>query len=207
MSNSRTKTKHFLEKPEYFHCIHCKINKLFTSEFFCTKTKGKFGLAYYCKDCDSTRKSVRHTNNKLADRTARARWSQNNKSKGLCTRCSYSRMSTSNLFCEKHFLQNICHKMLGTKKRWQELETLLISQNSKCYYTGLDLILGDNASIDHTQPQIKYPELKHELSNLHWVDIRVNRMKREMSEEEFFNLCKLVVNKQQVLAGEAQLAE
>ena len=194
-------------KPETIICNKCGVEKKFTTEFFHTHKSSTFQLAKICIECQHKAKKIHYSNNKDKYLQRNRRWELSNQSVGKCIKCSQLRMSTSNSFCEKHFLHGVSHKALGTKRGWRLLLDLLKNQNYKCYYTGLDLILGDNASIDHTQPQIKYPELKNELSNLRWTDLRVNRMKREMSEEEFFNLCKLVVNKQIALAGEAQLAE
>lgn len=129
---------------------------------------------------------------------ARARskkWQENNKLVGKCVRCSSLRMVTSNNYCEKHYLEDVSHKCLNTRRSWKLLKEKLEQQNFKCYYSGVDLVLGVNASIDHTKPIIKHPELKNDINNLKWVDIRVNRMKRELDEEEFISLCKNIVSK------------
>lgn len=184
-----------MTKPDKVSCNKCGIEKEFTKEFFNLHKSSSHGLTKRCKSCENINRKTHYTNNKQDYLNRNKAWIRSNKEIGKCVRCSAKTMETSNSFCEKHFLQNICHKMLGTKTRWQELKYMLIKQDYKCLYTGMPLILGTNASIDHIKPQIKYPELKYEINNLCWADIVVNRMKRDLEVSEFIKLCTLVVQK------------
>ena len=53
---------------------------------------------------------------------------------------------------------DLSSKHLGTTTRWQELGQLLERQNFTCVYTGRQLILGLNTSIDHIKPLTKWEE-------------------------------------------------
>lgn len=178
-----------MNKPDKIICNKCGVEKEFTKVFFNLHKSSTFGLAKRCKSCENIIRKLHYKNNKQDYITRNKEWIKENKLNGKCVRCTQQTMETSNSFCEKHFLQNISHKMLGTKTRWKELYELLKAQEYKCSYTGIPLILGKNASIDHIKPQIKYPELKYEISNLCWVDIVVNRMKRDLEVQQFIILC------------------
>ena len=63
------------------------------------------------------------------------------------------------------------------------------NQNGLCYYTNLPINFDDgSASLERIDSNIGYIE-----SNVVWVHKNVNIMKRDLSYEEFYNVCKLVV--------------
>lgn len=62
-------------------------------------------------------------------------------------------------------------------------------QNGLCYYTNLPINFDDgSASLERIDSNIGYEE-----SNVVWVHKNVNIMKRDLSYEEFYNVCRLVV--------------
>ena len=81
----------------------------------------------------------------------------------------------------------------------QDVWNLFIQQNRKCALTGVDIIfksVGENqneqtASLDRIDSTKGYV-----LSNIQWVHKVVNRMKTNLSLNEFKNWCKLIVNKE-----------
>jgi len=79
-------------------------------------------------------------------------------------------------------LKSIARKTAG-KINCVELQKLFLSQVRRCVYSGIRLVLGDNASIDHKTPTSRGGG--HEIENLQWVDIRINRMKGDMTDSEF----------------------
>lgn len=69
------------------------------------------------------------------------------------------------------------------------LSELYEKQNGLCYYTNLPINFDDgSASLERIDSKIGYKE-----SNVVWVHKNVNIMKRDLSYEEFYNVCKLVV--------------
>lgn len=70
---------------------------------------------------------------------------------------------------------------------------ILERQGRKCSYTGRELVVGKNASIDHVFPKARFPEKARELENLEFVDLRINWAKRDLTKEEFVDLCESVV--------------
>lgn len=182
----------YKEKPIDLLCIKCNQVKPFTSEHFYPHSGRKYKLSYVCKICDDARKTSQNLLRRVEINKVKRSWAKNNKLSGLCVKCNTPLLATSNNYCEKHYYQDLSHKSLGTKKEWLYLKTLLESQNFKCKYSGIDLVLGINASIDHIKPKATNPELYHNKDNIVWVDIKINRMKREHNLDEFVELCKLV---------------
>lgn len=63
-------------------------------------------------------------------------------------------------------------------------------QDRKCAYTGIDLIHGQNASLDRIDSDAGYIE-----GNVQWVDWTINRMKLNIKHDEFVRLCSLVADR------------
>ena len=62
-------------------------------------------------------------------------------------------------------------------------------QKGKCFYTGLPITFKDKtASLERVDSKIGYEE-----SNVVWVHKNVNIMKRDLTYDDFYNICKLVV--------------
>lgn len=69
------------------------------------------------------------------------------------------------------------------------LSELYENQNGKCFYTGLPINFDDSsASLERIDSNLGYVE-----TNVVWVHKNVNIMKRDLTYEEFYEVCKLVV--------------
>lgn len=101
---------------------------------------------------------------------------------GLCIICA-QRPSQNACYCKICTLKKIAADNLKNRKRAKEIGLLLVQQGHRCAYTGLPIILGVNASLDHIIPQSQGGT--HELSNLQWIDDGVNRMRRTMPHDQF----------------------
>lgn len=90
------------------------------------------------------------------------------------------------LLCKKCFLKVVSMSNLGTSRQWREIEALFNEKNI-CPYTGLNLVLGKNASLDHRVPRSRGGS--DEISNLQWVhnseNLNVNWMKGDLTHDEF----------------------
>lgn len=94
--------------------------------------------------------------------------------------------------CETHWFRTRSRDTFNGKERyWEELKEKLIKQDYKCAYTGRSLIIGFNASIDHTIPKSKGGS--NTIDNVKWVDLEVNLLKYNMLENEFLAFCREVV--------------
>lgn len=117
----------------------------------------------------------------------------------LCVRCGkskqlsgHTRTGKSHTTCQTCYLKHISFSNLGTRKHAVVLMSKLKAQNYKCPYTGEDLILGDNAWIDHIMPRSRFPELSNDIDNIEWLTGKVNRMKQDRTPKEFLSLIKKI---------------
>jgi CRISPR/Cas system Type II protein with McrA/HNH and RuvC-like nuclease domain len=105
------------------------------------------------------------------------------------------KQSTENLFAfddmeaeaSKHGRQSTPEN--AEKVTGESLERLRRAQNGRCYYTG-KVLTKKNVSIDHRQPLTKGG--KHVMSNVALCVKEVNRMKGQLTELEFMELCRRV---------------
>lgn len=91
--------------------------------------------------------------------------------------------------CETCFFKRTAHNSLGKRPRWRAIAESFDNQNRLCAYTNKPLVLGVNASLDHILPRSRFPHLRSEPSNTHWVDASINSMKHNMTHEEFIAVC------------------
>jgi len=115
---------------------------------------------------------------------------------GVCVNCGHKnvcnkKIDTKNFLCETCCFKEASKHSLGTPTLWKELKTIFDNQKGLCYYTGIVLTIGQNASLDHTKALAKGG--KGELSNFRWVAWKINLMKRDLNENDFFSLCEDVV--------------
>jgi len=123
--------------------------------------------------------------------------------KGLCRRCGKNPKrdpGSPKSLCQICCLAAICKQTLGNRGRWRELHDLLLSQGSICPYTGIKLVIGCNASIDHKVPTSRGGD--HSLANLQWVHKWANTAKAGLSEDEFaefiFTTASVMANKRKL---------
>lgn len=114
-------------------------------------------------------------------------------SKGLCGQCGAGELIHSGKFCRTCYFKTSANNWLEDARRWKELSDMFDSQNGLCAYTGDQLILGLNSSIDHKTPRSLGG--KNEIENLHWITWASNRMKNEMVHDEYVRLCHEVASR------------
>lgn len=117
---------------------------------------------------------------------------------GKCSQCGNK--ATNGIRCRKHAITEMLRKN-SRKKRGdytlalkgkelkemaEKLEEKLSFQNFRCYYTGLKIDLGANASLDHIYPVSTHPDKIADIDNLVWVDKRINYLKSSMEPKEFY---------------------
>ena len=174
-------------------CYVCRKKlKLNTDNFYKNKTKSE-GFELCCKNCSKRRLAMYYKNKPKKTEEElnsynvyRNNWRKEQFSKGKCRVCKTSRLEHS-VLCEKHYLQEVAIKHLGTASRWEELKTLWDKQLGKCAYSGRKLTMGLNASIDHIKPLSKHPELLNSVDNLQWVHKQLNYFKQDLEENEFID--------------------
>lgn len=168
-------------------CPKCKELKPL-SEYHNDKSS-KDGFSCHCKIC----------------RTASSRdFSKKNYSKRIvkkesgkiCKYCSNPRISHQKV-CEKCWYKNKAGTYLADRSKANDLIQLAQSQNYRCIYTNHLLIPGTNMSLDHKISKSKGG--CDNISNYQWILTDVNYMKRDLNEQRFLELCKIICDNTVIL--------
>lgn len=108
---------------------------------------------------------------------------------GKCPQCGAEKFGTLT-YCFTHWAHNTTK---GSREVRDALVAKWAAQGGRCAYTGVQLTPGVNASIDHIVPRSKGGE--HCAENLQWVCKQINRMKTDMTHEEFVETCAVISEK------------
>jgi 5-methylcytosine-specific restriction endonuclease McrA len=110
---------------------------------------------------------------------------------GVCEFCGAQRAYASR-HCLLHWVRTSSVATgNGTLAFARQVLNLLERQGFRCALSGLPLIPGQNASLDHIVPRARGGT--HELSNLQWVTTDINNAKWALGADEFIALCRAVV--------------
>jgi hypothetical protein len=129
--------------------------------------------------CDICRASNAATKKALRDSRRKS---------GLCIKCGKP-TNASTVYCELHAVQSMLVKAMGTTCYLETILAKLHAQRYKCYYSGLPIILGATASLDHRNPRVRFPDEWSDPNNIVWVHKIINRMKTDMTHTEFVDMC------------------
>lgn len=116
-----------------------------------------------------------------------------------CSKCGYSNKGDKNPSWKGYDVipkSKITRIICGAKKRKitfdleiSYLSDLYNSQNGLCYYTKKPILFSDNtASLERIDSSLGYIK-----DNVVWVHKNLNIMKRELSFDDFLEVCRLVV--------------
>lgn len=131
-----------------------------------------------------------------------ARITRQRRSKFLTTRMCWScgimpslpqlHGGTAGRTCETCYLKYKATIHLRSAKKWTVLRDILNRQDGRCAYSGEPIIIGVNDSIDHIFPISRFPHVRFEETNIQWVTRDVNKIKYDMTENEFFETIKSI---------------
>ena len=88
-------------------------------------------------------------------------------------------------------------KYLGTNDGPVLLFLRYLEQGKRCFYTNDILVFGVNASVEHVLPKSLYPGKSHDICNLVWTTVYVNRAKNDLHIQEFLRMCEAVTRNSQ----------
>ncbi len=151
-------------------------------DFFLCTTKGCINprvTKRYCRDCAD----------KINAKAAKKR--KERKAKGICAKCGRKTYG-STAFCLYHYMKNIAKGTAGDETLGPILYKKFLDQGKRCYYTGIPLKLGENASLDHIYPQNRFPEYRSAPWNLVWTFRNLNSMKSDLDLKDFLTYCEMV---------------
>lgn len=124
-------------------------------------------------------------------------WAKYQNEKGLCRFCNNQRLINQKT-CTTCYLKVMAKNNLNNRMHHSTLYEKLVEQDFKCYLSGRELILGDNASLDHVIARSKDKSLCLDLSNIKWIDKHVNRVKTDLSVDELLILCKEIIKHNEI---------
>ena len=81
---------------------------------------------------------------------------------------------------------------LGSTKYWENLQTLLKTQNYKCAITKDNISFESGIELDHILPTSKGG--LNDLANVRWVTKEANRLKGNLTDSELKALCSKISN-------------
>lgn len=116
---------------------------------------------------------------------------------GSCIRCSKDNKAVAAGMCLRCWYRKMASDCCGVRGAANlvladELSKLWGRQRGLCALTGITLVPGENASLDHVTPRSKGGG--NEISNLRWIDFPVNRAKSDMSDDELRELCRRILD-------------
>ncbi len=179
-------------------CIKCGHFYPLTNEFWCKSSYSKNGFKSSCKKCQSKEMKKRLKNFTIKEKNKfynRGRKIYRDRIKERsCTTCGKKIVEKYNQSksCGDCWFKSRARQNLKNKNLWKQLKAQFKKQKNKCFYSGRDLILGINCSVDHILPKSKYKDKIDDLDNLKFVDLKVNIAKSDLSEEEFLNLIRTI---------------
>ena len=157
------------------------------------------GLA--CNNCGARLPDERYKNCVQCREKARERYGargaeyrRSRRGTGFCVACSEPSIPGGGNYCRTHWLDNGAKKYGFTREQYPALWEKLEKQQFRCYYTGIELIPGVNASLDHKKPRSKGGDM-NDLDNCVWCDRLINAFKNDLTDEEFVERCRQVVNR------------
>lgn len=117
---------------------------------------------------------------------------QKRKENKECISCKKKETELFSFRCEICYLKTIACANLKNTSLWVELLSLFKKQNGKCVLSGRTLKFANNASVDHIIPLSKGGT--HVIENLRWIDLTVNVMRSNMTDEELLTFCKEIIH-------------
>ncbi len=109
---------------------------------------------------------------------------------GKCQQCGREN-GTDTIYCTECLTKRAFRLATGSVKGWEIVDELF---TGVCALTGLPIERGVNAHLDHKLPKSGYPHAAKDPSNLQWLHEDINMMKRNLHPQVFLELCKKVVD-------------
>lgn len=126
--------------------------------------------------------------------TARVRsYRQQLEEMGACTWCGKAPRHLHLKRCIDCCFRDLAGRHLKDPNQGPELKKLLERQRYRCAYSGRPIDIGNNASVEHVEPSSKAKDRANDITNLRFVDMRINQMKHSMPLPELIECCKSVL--------------
>lgn len=120
------------------------------------------------------------------DRLTLAETRRQRRESGLCERCGRKPATVRQKHCEACYIAIMATSHTGTALDGPKMQEKWEKCKGICAYSGHQLTLGVNASIDHIVPLARGGASSTD--NLQWTHADVNQMKSNLTEEEFLQM-------------------
>ena len=139
-----------------------------------------------CRRCGAEHEDLRQECRKCRSKRARSdkQRSEERRQAGMCVRCAKAQLFTATS-CLRCYLRRLAWEATGKCAHWPLLARMWVQQKGRCYYTGVRMTLGRNASIDHILPRSRFPELEKHGDNICWCLTSINLAKGAETDTEF----------------------
>ena len=201
-----------LDNIEYALCEKCRAKHSISASKSKDKRRKLWKEQGLCMECGKERnnntqlcnscKAKNNEYNKNNPRTVKALMQNKETTKILrkkriekeqCPYCGKPRFGNV-IMCKKHFLMDRSRIAMKSQKYWKDIEEIFNRQEGRCYYTGIKIELGVNASIDHKIPRCCNKPEVYTLKNLVWCYLDINVMKNKFEHDEFIDICRIISN-------------
>ena len=153
-----------------------------------------------CNSCGATLLVATFKNCELCRVRQRGRYHSSDKGRrsskrgtGVCVVCPRPSTHASD-YCRDHWLSNSLAKYGFARSQYSAMWAKLEAQGFRCYYTGVELVPGINASLDHRIPRSRGGD-SLDPDNCVWCDRLINAFKNKLTEAEFVERCRAVVSR------------
>lgn len=178
-----------LTDPQHKSCLKCRARSL-ANERATFKQKVAIGI---CPSCSQPRDGIGAYCSvcKMAQRE----FVRSLKSRGICTSCTNSQ-ATLGMACEPCWFKNLARRHHMPIAMATELRVLFEKQGGLCAMSGVAMTRGETnhlsgASLDHKRPRSAGGT--NEIANLRFVTYAVNRARSNLSDADFVEMCRQVV--------------
>lgn len=112
---------------------------------------------------------------------------------GRCVQCGGEAVTPGTKICLQHWLDSVASRTAHNRELGKDgtLWKIWQAQGGRCALTGAVLTPARGAALDHILPRSRGGT--NDPSNLQWITNEVNDSKSYHTEEEFLDLCRLVL--------------
>ena len=194
-------------------CRVCGEPRLGTAKTYCQTCIAKMGVQTkarrkrlrkdrLCEDCGQTpQDGMVHCQKCLAKRRIQRTYSKKQVPMGFCTVCRHKKclkvLVNAKLYmryCQECYLRHAAASQFSSAKLWTILLDKLEAQQWQCVYSGDKITLGLNDSMDHIIPKSIRPDLIKDPSNIQWVTRIINKIKHNLTHDEFVAMIEQMYN-------------
>lgn len=176
-------------------CIDCKkIKKIKHFTYWDPNWKRWVCFSLRCNPCRYKRVYKQQVEKHGMD-WLRKLWLENKHkklAKWLCYRCQKERNPYNSHRCNDHLISEKI-RFAKSSIKVQDYYDMLTKQDGKCVYTGVDIEIGRNDSLEHIIPKSKW--WTWNLDNLCICSLDFNRMKKDHSLEYIKEICEKFIKR------------